>query len=304
MIFQKGLLDIFVLAMLWGPSFLFCKVAVRDVSPLTIVAIRILLGTLFLFCFIKLKNLRFSRDPKLWMHCFILGIFANGLPFICYTYAVIYIPTSLSALINGTVPILTVILANLFLSDERLNWNRAIGVLLGMTGFLVIFLPSLLGNGSEQGFDKTGIVLSLLGSSCYGIAAVYARKYVKNAPAYTSPCIQLLLSLIYLIPLAFIFETPSDLLLASKETWASIIALGLFGTTLGYIMYYRIVRSQTATSLSMVTYLIPIVGTTLGLLFLNETVGIHFCIAALLILSGILVVNGVIRLPTRVLAKG
>lgn len=295
--FPRGLLDIILLAMMWGPSFLFIKIAIRDIQPLTLVAIRITLGALILFLVIQYKKLKIPFNLKYWLHCFILGIFANGLPFICFNYSLVHIPSSLSALINGTTPVLTVILANLFLQDERLTVERAIGVALGIMGFGIIFLPALLGDNNGQSINKLGILFSLIGSSCYAIAAVYARRFFRNAPPYVAPFTQLLSSLLYLIPLAFIFEQPKDLITASLTTWCAIFALACLGTAFAYLLYYRIIKKQGATALSMVTYLIPIIGTFFGVVFLKEQIGIHFCLAAVFIFLGVLIVNGVIKLP-------
>jgi drug/metabolite transporter (DMT)-like permease len=302
MINPKCLLAIFTLAMLWGPSFLFTKIAVGDIAPFTLVALRISFGTLLLYALVKYKNIRLLRNPRLWAHCFIIGIFANGLPFICFSYSILYIPTSLSALINGTTPLLTVILANQFVSDEPLTWNRGIGVAFGLSGFLVLFLPSLI--GVDLGLDLRGIVLSFIGACCYAVGIVYARVHVQKVPPLVAPMLQLLSSLTYLIPLAFIVESPIALIQsASISAWACVAGLSILGTFFAYIMYYRILAKYGATSLGMVPYLIPIIGTILGVVFLNESLSIPFVIAASLILCGVLIMNGTISLPTPAAAK-
>jgi len=296
---QKGLLDIFCLAMLWGPSFLFIKIAMRDLAPLTIVTLRIGLGGLFLFIVLKLKKIALPRDKRLWKHGFILGLFANSFPFICFSFAVLYIPTSLSALINGTTPVLTVLLANAFIEDERLTWNRTVGVLIGLSGFMVLFLPKLMGFDAE--FDSLGMFLSFLAAASYAIGIVYARLHVQKSPPLVIPTLQLLTSLLYLIPLAFIFEAPSDVFDASISTWGAILGLSVLGTMLAYIMYYRIINKYGATALSMVTYLLPILGTLLGVIFLEETITPPFYIATIFIMMGVMVMNGLI--PTTFLRR-
>ena len=292
----KNFLDILTLAMLWGPSFLFIKISVGDIPPLTLVAIRISLGALLLFSVLKLKKIRLNSNPHLWLHCFILGIFVNGLPFICFNYSLTRIPSSLSALINGSTPVLTIILANLFLKEERLKWQSVFGVVFGLIGFLVLFLPSILGMDVE--FDLFGMLLSLIGAGSYAIGMVYAKKHIQKAPPLVMPMLQLLTSLSYLIPLAFIFESPIvHLQSASWVAWSGVLGLAVLGTLFAFIMYYRIIAHQGATAVSMVTYLLPIIGTILGVVFLKEKVSIYFSVAACLILSGVLIVNGVIPLP-------
>lgn len=289
--FQKGFLDIFILALLWGPSYLFGKIALQDMTPLTIVATRISIGTLLLYGVVYFKRIHLSHYVRLLPHCFILGIFSQSLPFLCFSYSLMTIPSSISALINASTPVLTILLANLFLKDERLTWNRVIGIIMGLSGFLVLWLPTT-NSCVNSAVDPKGMLLSFVGACSYAIGMIYARIYVKNTPALVAPMLQLLSSLIYLIPLAFLIESPIELLpQASMRSWGCILGLGLLGTTLAYIMYYRIIATQGATAVSMVTYLLPMVATVLGVVFLNEHIGLHFCIAAILILCGIGVIK-------------
>ncbi len=295
MIKQKGLLDIFILAALFGPSFLFIKLAVQDISPITLVTLRVGIAGLLLFTLLKIKNTPIPRDLKLWKYCFILGFFVNGLPFICFCYSLTLIPSSLSALINAMTPVLTVFLANTFLQDERLTWNRLLGVILGFAGFMVLFLPALLQSDLE--ISPLGIILSFLGATCYAIGAVYARRYTLQAPPLVIPTLQLLITVLYLLPLAFIFEAPLMVLEAPLQGWLAVLGLAIFGSMLAFIMYHRIVSKYGATAVSMATYLLPIFGAILGVTFLNESIDINFVFAALLILCGVGVVNGMIPIP-------
>lgn len=297
---HKGLFDILLLAMLWGPSFLFIRIAVSDIAPLTLVALRVGIGLLFLYVVLKFRKIQLWDYRKLWKHCFIIGIFSNGLSWICFNYSIQTIPTSLSALINGTTPVLTIILANLFLKDERLTWGRGIGAIIGLSGFCVLFLPTILGSfqGTEFGVDIKGILLSFIGSCSYAVGIVYVRKNLPSVPALVAPVMQLMSSLIYLVPLAFIVESPISMIqTAAWSSWLGVLGLAVFGTALAFMMSYRIIEKQGATAASTVTYLLPVFGTVLGVVFLEETIDIQFGIAAALILSGVLIINGVISLP-------
>ncbi len=292
---QKGLIDIFTLAMLWGPSYLFIKIAVIEMTPLTLATTRITIGALLLAVVLKIKKIRLPRDRVLWFHCCIVGIFVNSLPFICFNYSLQTLPTSLSAIINGLTPIITLLLANLFLSDERLTLNRTIGVILGFSGFFVLFLPPLL--NEHVVLDMRGMMFSCLGATSYAIANVYAKKYLQNAPAYATPLMQLSSSVVYLMPLAFLFDSPIQCIAeASWATWGAILSMAFFGTTLAFMMFYRIIHYQGATAVAMVTYLLPIIGTILGVVFLKEHIGLLFCLAAVLILGGVMMVNGALTL--------
>jgi len=297
---QKGLFDVLLLAMLWGPSFLFIKIAVDDIAPITMAALRVCIGVLLLYTVLKLRNIRLWEHRKLWFCCFVIGIFVNGIPWISFNFSLQSIPSSLSALINGTTPVLTIILANIFLKDEQLTWTRGIGAIVGLAGFGVLFLPAVFSamQGTNTGLDAQGMLLSFIGSGSFAVGWVYMRKKLPPVLPLVAPVIQLFSSLIYLIPLAFIFESPIAMIQsASWLSWVGVLGLSLFGTAGALIVIYRIIERQGATAVSTATYLLPVFATILGVVFLKETVDMQFCIAAVLIVGGVLIINGAISLP-------
>lgn len=287
------LLNILLLALLWGPSFLLIKIAVPEVPPLTLVTLRIGLSALILFAILKYKKISLPKDPKIWKQCFFMGVVASSLPFILFSLSLEHIDSILTSLINGTTPISTMLLANYFLKDEKLTLNRSLGILLGFSGFLVLFLPALLNNNLVS--DSFGMTCSLAASFCYAIGMVYARKNIKaHQEPLVLPTLQLLTSLVYLIPLSLWIDPlfyPTEI---SLNSWLSIGAIAFFGTSLAFIVYYRIVMKYGATALSTVTYILPLFSITLGVLFLEESLTFQFCMATLLILLGTMVANGLI----------
>lgn len=292
---HKALLEITLLAALFAPSFLFIKIAVQELSPITFIAIRVGLAGLLLYFILKLRGVSIPKNYELWKHCFILGIFVNGPPFVCFSYALTHISTSLSALINGLTPVLTVFLANIFLNDERLTLQRIVAVILGLSGFLILFVPTLIKNAIS--YDTLGILLCFIGAAMYAVGAVYARKFLPKSAPLVAPTLQLLTSLIYLVPFALIFENPLEIKEASLNTWAAVFGVSVIGTMLAFIMYHRIVNQYGATIVAMSTFMLPIFGTLLGVIFLKETITMNFLLAATMILSGVGVINGLIPLP-------
>ncbi len=286
---QRGLIDIIVLALLWGPSFLFNKIALIDMQPLTLVSLRMIIGALFLGIILKQRRLHYVLSAPLLRQGFMLGLLSNGLPFTCFCYCVLYIPTSLAALINGTMPVMSIILARIFLG-ERLTLNKVMGVLLGVLGFLVLFVPSLL--DTDASYNPVGMGLSFVGALSYAIAVIYARKRVAHTHPLVLAVLQLLTSVIYLVPLAFYFELPfTAIRAASPATWGAVLGLSILGTGLAFLMYYRILLKQGVAALSVTSYLLPIIGTALGVVFLNESPQLCFLIATLCILAGVVLVN-------------
>jgi drug/metabolite transporter (DMT)-like permease len=296
---QVGLMfNIILLALLWGPSFLFIKIAVGEISPITLVALRIGISAALLLILLKIRKISLPKDLKLWKHCFFMGGIASSLPFTLYGYSLEHIDSILSALINSTTPVTTLILANLFLKDERFTLNRCLGVTLGLSGFLVLCVPALFTETLNT--DLLGMLFSLLASICYAVGMVYARKFIK-APKdpLVLPTMQSLTSLIYLIPLSIFIDPPVNWLDLSAETTLSVVGLAALGTVLAFIIYYHVVIQFGATALSTVTYILPIFSTLIGVAFGNEAVSLHFCVAATLILLGTMVANGVIPFRSR-----
>lgn len=294
----RNCLDVILLAALWAPSFAFMKIAVRECTPITITCIRLgLAGILMLFILRLFMRVSLPKDLKIWKHGFIMGIIGMSIPFVMYCYSLDRIPTVLSALLNGTTPITTIILAQLFLSDESITWNKVIGVMMAVFGFVVLFLPNLWEGGME--IDMFGVLLSFLSACCYACSAVYAKRFVPNVTPGVMPTLQLLTSLTYLLPLSLLVDYPFAIPLSqmSHTTWLSILGLSLIGTLWAFFIYYRIIAKQGATGVSMVTYLIPIFSVILGVAFLEESITFNYVIAFGLILFGVLVVNGVVTLP-------
>lgn len=290
--------EVFLLSLMWGPSFLWNRMASAELGPFSIATVRIALGTLFLLVALWLWKTSLRTIPRrIWLHSMVLGFFANGFPWVCFAEGVRHIPISISALINGTVPLVTVILANLFLTDEKLSRYSLLGILLGMGGFLVIALPPLLDPAAAaqiSGMNDQalwGMSICLIGSISYAIAIVYAKRFVSSAPPLVVPTLQLLSSLVYLIPLMWWMEAPQALLTVSAKTWGILFLLGIFATMFAFLIYHRVIRLYGATASSMVTYLLPIIGTILGIICLNETIDGYFWLAAIMIFSGLFVIN-------------
>lgn len=287
--FSRGLLNIITLALLIGPSFLFNKIALVDIEPLTVVSLRIGFAAILLALLLKCKKISFRVSKKFLMNALILGFFAQGFPFVCFCYSLFYIPTSVSALMNGMMPVFSILLARWFL-DERLTTNKIMGIALGLFGFCILFIPSLL--HKSKAFNALGMSLSLMGSLSYAVAAVYGRKRVVGINPLTMSFYQLASCVLYLFPLAFLLEFPlQDLRASSLSTWGAVGCAALLGTAFSTLVYYRILLTQGVAAVSIVTYLVPIISTVLGVVFLKESLHSHFMIAATCILFGIVLVN-------------
>lgn len=282
------------LALLWGPSFLFIKVAVAEIPPLTTAALRVTFAALFLFSFIKIKGIKLPKVGKVWRHFAVLGFFANALPFFLFCWGEQYIDSAIASILNGTTPIFTLLIAHFFTADEKLSMPKLIGVIISFQGLIALVWPSLI-----SGFDATafGCFAVIVASLSYGIALVYARRNVHKMPKLVVPTAQLIMASIYLIPASFIMEQPFDLAFPSYQAIGSVMALAMLGTAIAFVVYYHILDRVGVIHLSMVTYIVPLFGVILGVAVLSESLTIYTYIGGFLIFLGVMTVNGTIRLP-------
>ncbi|HUF39841.1 MAG TPA: EamA family transporter [Anaerolineales bacterium] len=287
-----------LLALLWGPSFLFIKIAVEQIPPLTLVAIRLGLAAVFLYLVLKISGRSLPRGWSEWKKFVVMGFFANALPFVLFSFGEQFADSGAASILNGTTPIFTVLLAHYFIEDERLTANRFIGVMIGFLGILLIFAPDLARLVNGQALESTAAVIGLLAfivaSICYGFAIVYGRKRLRGLPPLVGPAAQLICAAAMVLPLSLLVDRPFTLT-PGLPALLSAGALGLFGTAFAYLVYYRLVDQAGATFISLVTYLLPPIGVVLGILVLAEQPGVYALVGMGVIIGGVMIVNRVER---------
>ena len=289
----KNFLLLLVLAALWGPSFLFIKIAVAEVPPLTIVLGRVGIGGLLLYGILRLQGRNLPPLGRVWLHFAFAAIVQNAIPFLLFGWGEQYIDSALAAILNGTTPLFTLLLAHMFTSDDRLTPTKTLGTFIGFSGLALLIGPSLLGGVKATTW---GLIAVAVASLCYGIAIVYGRRNLRGLPPLVAPTAQLLLAALFALPLSLVLEQPFNLPAPSWPALGSLLALGAFGTGLAFVVYYRIMEQTSATYVSMVTYLVPVFGVILGVVILNEQLGWNAYLGCALILLGVMIVNGVFRL--------
>lgn len=292
---NRNLLLLLLLAALWGPSFLFIKVAVEKFPPMTLVAIRLSVASLMLYGFLRLNGKNLPTGWSFWKKFFIMGFFANALPFTLFSFGEQFADSGAASILNATTPLFTVIFANFFVADERFTFSRLGGVLLGFSGILLVFLPDfqalLRGEGLTGRMATIGLLAFILASSSYGISIVYARLNLRGLPPLIGPTAQLIAASLLILPVALLVEKPFHLT-PGIPALGSLLALGFFGTALAYIVYYKLIDFAGATFISLVTYLLPPIGVVLGVIFLHEQPGWYSLVGLSLIILGVMIVNG------------
>lgn len=285
----KNLLLLITLAALWGPSFLFIKVAVEEIPPLTLVLGRVAVGSAFLLIVLLSQGRRLPTDRRLWRHLAVVAMLHNALPWVLLSWGEQYIDSALASILNGTTPLFTIILAHFLVAGDRMTVPKMLGVLLGFAGLSLLILPSLSGGAQASTW---GLLAVTAAAAVYGVAMIYSRNHLRGLPPLVAPASQLLLATGYMLPVALLVDRPWTLDRPSTVALGSLFLLGILGTGLAFIVYYRLLETANPTYISMVTYVIPVFGVILGVLVLGEQLTWYALAGFALILLGVMVVNG------------
>ena len=288
---NRNVLLLLLLAACWSPSFLFIKIGLASVPPFTLTAMRVALGGLLLYVMLVARGRALPRDWKTWKLFLFMGFFANALPFSLFSFGELHAESGAAAVINGTTPLFTVVLAHLFIAEERLDTRALAGVVVGFAGVAVMFYPQIV--GLVRGGGGAGTLLGLgafAAAACsYGVSIVHSRRHLRGLPPNVAPAAQLLCATALLAPLA-VLERPWEADM-SAGSLAAVGALAVLGTAVAYRVYYRLIETASATFVSLVTYIMPPAGVVLGIVFLAERPGWEAAAGCALILGGVMLVN-------------
>ncbi|MCB2052944.1 MAG: DMT family transporter [Geminicoccaceae bacterium] len=278
------------LSVLWGGSFFFVGIAVGELPPLTIVALRVSLAAITLFLVLRLAGRSMPREPRLWLAFGAMGLLNNAVPFTLIVWGQTHIASGVAAILNATTPLFTVVVAHALTTDEKLTAGRIAGVVLGLTGVAVMIGGAALGT---LGVQVTAQFAVLAGALSYALAGVYGRRFKKmGAPPLVTATGQVTASSLMLVPIALMVDRPWDLPMPSATAITAILALAVFSTALAYILYFRILATAGATNLLLVTFLIPVSAIVLGVLVLGETLLARHLAGMALIASGLAAIDG------------
>jgi drug/metabolite transporter (DMT)-like permease len=277
-----------LLGIMWGSSYVFIKIGVEGgLTPLVLVSLRLLIGLAFLAAVVALAREPLPRGWRIYGHLAVLGAFSVAIPFSLITWAEVSVDSTIAATITSAVPLFVIAFAAMFLRDEPLTMNKLVGVVIGLLGvaILVGFDPAALAGGSLLA------ELALVGATAsYAIGGVYARRMVRGLRPMIPALFQVAFAFAMVTVLAFIFERPLEAPI-TPETAFAVGWIGLFGSGLAYLVFFRLLRDWGATRTSLVAYLLPIVGIALGALILQEPIDAGLMIGTALIIGGIGVVN-------------
>lgn len=273
---------------MWGSAFLFIEVLLNDTTPTAIALGRMFFGAITILIIGRFNYSRPRITASLVAKLALLAILSSVIPFILIPWAQQSLDSGEASVLVSSMPLFTAIFAALSFSDEKLTGKRIAGLLTGFGGVTVIAGSDAL---ALAGAGIAGIVAVLGASASYAVATIYVRVLLRSGNATHLTGMHLAIASILMLPVAFIFDGVPDYRLGG-EAWLSLIALGAISTGVAYAAYFWLVGSIGSVRASLVTYIVPIVGLSLGWTVLGEEIHVHYLAGISLILIGVTAVMG------------
>ena len=270
-----------ILALIWASAFFNIKIATYSFGPVTIAFLRVFFGAIpvLLLCYYKkIKIEAFSKD---WHWFAAIGFINLVAPFFLIAYGVKSVQSNLAAILMSTTPLSSTILGHFYTKNEKFNFTKTIGILIGFSGIVFLFSDNLLID--ENNFSSA--LLILLGSTCYVVGGVLTLKISKKKNENVTGSI-LIWAIIILIPMVTLIEQPWNVEPRLDST-ISVIYLGLVSTGLAWLLRFKILVNNGLIFQSQVSYLIPIFGTILSYIFLKELITFKVLISLIAVVVGI-----------------
>lgn len=273
-----------VLAAIWGGSFMLTRVAVAELPPFTLTAMRQGIGFVIMAAVALQAGqaLRASRADHVTI--FVSAFFGLALPFVLITWGLEEVTAGLAAILMGLMPLMTIVLAHIFTEDEKMSLVKLLGVFIGLAGLVVLFWPDILSGSDRQLWRQ----LAIMGAGVsYAINALITKRllHLKARPMFA---VNIAWSFIMLVVAAVVFETwPARS--PSAQAWISIVLMGVFPTAAASLIMFRIIARQGASFFGQINLLVPVAGVLWGAAILDERLSFNAIAALVIILSGVAV---------------
>jgi drug/metabolite transporter (DMT)-like permease len=276
----------FLLGAIWSSSFLWIKIALQEVGPLTLVAFRVSFGLLFGIVAVIVSRARAPRHFREWLPLLVLGISNVAIPFLLISWGEQSIDSAVAAVLDATVPLFAIVISHFALGDDKITLPKALGLLLGFGGVLILLSRDF---GPSPG-SLIGQAAVVLASIFYAGSSVYARKFTENIPGLFRS-VGPLVSSTAVMWLAAMSVDRHVVLPARPATWFALLWLGILGSGLAFILLYYLIHAIGPTRTTMVTFLFPLGGVILGVSFLGEPLTWQLVLGGLLIVGSLAVAN-------------
>ena len=283
---QRDWFWIIFLGAIWGCSFIFNAVLIREIDPLWVTSFRVGIGALGCWSVMLALRKPIPRDPVLWLKLGALGVLAYAIPFALFPLAQANLASGVAAIINALTPIMTVIVSHFWIGGEKATRIKSAGVVTGFVGAAILASPALTSGGESQ---LWAVGACLLATFCYALTLNITRSFKSVEPTALA-AIALTGAAIVSIPIAFLAEgTP---VMVRTETWLAALAIGLVSTAFTFQIMYRILPRVGATNFATTTFIAPISAIILGVTVLRETVLPIQILGMLVIFAGLLLIDG------------
>ncbi len=277
---------IILLGAVWGCSFLFNAVLIREISPLWVSAGRVAIGAAICWVYFFAMRKRLPHGTGIYAQLLVLGILNYAIPFALFPYAEITVASSIVGVINGLTPMSTVIVSQLWPGGEKASWNKVAGVAIGFLGAVILASPSFAAGASAQ---VLGLIAAVAATLCYAITLNYARRFKDVDSAVVATC-SLTGAALVSVPVALLFSGPP--VITRAETWGALIGIGAFSTSFSFLLVYWLLPRVGATNVSLNTFITPISAILLGVLVLHERFEPAHLAGMLVIFVGLIFMDG------------
>ena len=274
------------LGAVWGCSFLFNAILIRELSPLWVSAGRVTIGAAICWVFLLATRKTLPRDLGLYGQFVVLGILNYAVPFALFPFAEQTVASSIVGVVNGMTPMTTVIVSQLWPGGEKATWNKVAGVLIGLAGAVILASPSL---GEGAAGQIIGILAALAATCCYALALNYARRF-KDIDATITASASLTGAALVSIPVALLFAGMP--VITRPETWGALVGIAVFSTSFSFLLVYWLLPRVGATNLSLNTFITPISAILLGVLVLHESFLPVHILGIVVIFFGLVFIDG------------
>lgn len=290
-----------LLGFTWGSSFMFIRIGVREINPFQLVFIRVGIAAVGLMAIIFIRRIPLPSDPNTWMHLAIIGIGNNAIPFLLISWGETHIESSVASILQSTASLFTLVIAHFFFEDERITPQRVGGMMAGFIGVVILFGVNIE-NGEVLLKGLLGQLAVVGASLFYASFITYSRIMLNNRKVRPMVIAAITMSSAAIVMGTLTFTAPLwggpppvSLFDVSSGAARASITLGVFNTLFAYMVFYYIISQLGAARAAMVTYIVPVVGLVLGIIFLGEPLGWNLVVGAAFIMGGI----GIVNLPRR-----
>jgi drug/metabolite transporter (DMT)-like permease len=278
-----------ILGIIWGGSFMGAKLALSELGPMTVAALRLIIATLILVSFAYifrngLPKWKTATDKSIWLHILGMGLLTNAIPFTLLNWGQLRVSSGFAGISMAVVPLLVLPLAHFLVANDTMNRRKILGFIIGFTGVVVLVGPSKFINTSGDPLEPLARLACIGAACCYAIGSIITRR-CPPVGLLSYSAAGLLVGTIGMVPVALYFEGIPTM--PDTKAVLGILYLGLFPTALATIMLVYIINKAGPTFMSLVNYQVPIWAITFGVVFLGEDMPPSFLGALALILLGL-----------------